>query len=764
MNKYSIHRNEEAVSSAIATVLLFGGVVAIVAAMMVTMVPVINELHGSVERNSMSIQMIDYALDQNRLAENGMPGDGTEYEFNPIEGKLNWEMDEGGTWYSASWYKGNSLSIRDAMNFDREFEFKYPAGEISGYCVTDLRVSDISPWIYRVPADSGKILMSPSPSLSAGVKDVQINVKQSYSELEPPNGSSYEIMMGHSEISVIDVPEGEYGETWIKSNSPLSVIWMKENSGATTLSPANPDSRSGEGRYWKIPILEGNTSIHLVSKSGVVIDWQLKGLYGKEVNVNSVSTNTHTTWSKTFSSETPELLEISTSQDSRLMIVRGDKAHDSGLAAGSTPWPDINGTYMGTKFIPPSAQGSLLFTNPSESPITVQWEGVSNSVGVNGILRVPWPPVENSVDSYAITASGSIQLHWLADSAGSGAWRPGSISQLHANDTGRKSGHSIYNHMPSNGGSSSSPESGEANLIIQVAGSNSIYNISDTEYAAEHEEEATEITLASQGDFAIIANNTQDPVSAIITAGNSGMTEILHDGSERCIALKIRASGWISATLPWERSSENNLEFVKNSWAQGSHPDGIMIEVFGETDHGMYTPLANVWGFYMPSLVYKFDSSISGLEVTTKGGVVMTNHPERYPKILLGPESRDGPGERLAASIPLVVPTDSSIYGSSSVISKIEIDNRIQHSSSMAWDVRRGWEGDYSEAIAVHSAKDLAYSSDWTAFPGQINLLSDYMGWIHTSDGINIYHTQGKPIQFNLQSTSMTYDAKEVSG
>ena len=203
---------------------------------------------------------------------------------------------------------------------------------------------------------------------------------------------------------------------------------------------------------------------------------------------------------------------------------------------------------------------------------------------------------------------------------------------------------------------------------------------------------------------------------------------------------------------------------MKNSWKEGLHPDGVMIEIFGQSDSGILTPLANAWGFYMPNLIYKFDSSISGLEVTTKGGVVMTNHPEQYPKILLGPESRDGPGERLAASIPLVVPSDDSVSGSSSVVSTIEIDFRMQHTSSMAWDVRRGWEGDYSEAIAVWSAKDLTYSSDWTAFPGQINMLNDYMGWIHTSDGINVYHTQGKPIQFNLQSTSMTYDSKEVSG
>ena len=39
-----LHRNDEAVSAAIATVLLFGGVVSIISLMMVTMIPVIEEL------------------------------------------------------------------------------------------------------------------------------------------------------------------------------------------------------------------------------------------------------------------------------------------------------------------------------------------------------------------------------------------------------------------------------------------------------------------------------------------------------------------------------------------------------------------------------------------------------------------------------------------------------------------------------------------------------------------------------------------------
>ena len=41
----------------VATVLLFGGVISIIGLMMTSMLPVINELEGSIERNDMASQM-----------------------------------------------------------------------------------------------------------------------------------------------------------------------------------------------------------------------------------------------------------------------------------------------------------------------------------------------------------------------------------------------------------------------------------------------------------------------------------------------------------------------------------------------------------------------------------------------------------------------------------------------------------------------------------------------------------------------------------
>jgi len=55
--KSNLQRDEDAVSAAVAIVLMFGGVLSIIAMMMVSMIPVIEELEGSIERHDMSAQM-----------------------------------------------------------------------------------------------------------------------------------------------------------------------------------------------------------------------------------------------------------------------------------------------------------------------------------------------------------------------------------------------------------------------------------------------------------------------------------------------------------------------------------------------------------------------------------------------------------------------------------------------------------------------------------------------------------------------------------
>ena len=104
-------RNEEAVSAAVATVLLFGGVVSIIGLMLVSMVPIIEELEGSIERSDMSSQMMILAQQTESLSESGMPGDSTSVELIPIDGNINWDLTRGGMWYSSTWQNESSFRM-----------------------------------------------------------------------------------------------------------------------------------------------------------------------------------------------------------------------------------------------------------------------------------------------------------------------------------------------------------------------------------------------------------------------------------------------------------------------------------------------------------------------------------------------------------------------------------------------------------------------------------------------------------------------------
>ena len=99
----TLQRDEDAVSAAVATVLLFGGVLSIIAMMMVSMIPVIEELEGSIERHDMSSQMSLLAHQTAALSETGMPGDSTEIDLIPVDGTLNWNTMQSNMWYSATW-------------------------------------------------------------------------------------------------------------------------------------------------------------------------------------------------------------------------------------------------------------------------------------------------------------------------------------------------------------------------------------------------------------------------------------------------------------------------------------------------------------------------------------------------------------------------------------------------------------------------------------------------------------------------------------
>ena len=82
----------------------------------------------------------------------------------------------------------------------------------------------------------------------------------------------------------------------------------------------------------------------------------------------------------------------------------------------------------------------------------------------------------------------------------------------------------------------------------------------------------------------------------------------------------------------------------------------------------------------------------------------------------------------------------------------------------MGYEIRRVWDGPYGAAIAAESSQELSFSSDWLTFPGQIEMLDDYVGWVqltHTSSEA-IYHASGEPVLFNLQLSQLAISTEVV--
>ena len=173
-----LQRNEEAVSAAIATVLLFGGVLSIISIMMVTMIPVIEELEGSVERHDMAAQMTQFNQQTTTLAEQGMPGDVVTQEFVPVDGSLEWDAMRSGMWYSSTWEEGHSFRIRDVIDFDDELQLRHPESTTSSVCFSDMRLGPDRPFHYTAPTWANSVILTTKPGLSFPLGPITLDLLQ----------------------------------------------------------------------------------------------------------------------------------------------------------------------------------------------------------------------------------------------------------------------------------------------------------------------------------------------------------------------------------------------------------------------------------------------------------------------------------------------------------------------------------------------------------------------------------------------------------
>ena len=733
--KSALLRDEEAVSAAVATVLLFGGVLSIIAMMMVSMIPVIEELEGSIERHDMSSQMSLLAHQTAALSETGMPGDSTEIELIPVDGSLNWNMMQSSMWYSATWVDDTSFRVQGALDYDDEISIRHPESMNTAFCVDDLRLGPANPYMFTIPEWAESVSMTASPGLALPLGPIEIEIwNQSVKQ------SELNLMVD----GMYTLDTGALGETVIHSSHQLHLL-ISKGSGGTALMQANdPSPVDSTGSSWSLPLPSGSSQIHVVSEVAnqiIVTNQTSTSYYALPSNQNRVGI----TFTHQFTLDTAEVVHITTSAPSRLVLQTNMEAD-----VGQVAWPSVDGQYLGHSFVTPSLEGEVVFTNPGLSSVTVTWRGGGLSVAPNQSIVFDWPPAEVE-GAPMIDANGDIFVSWRRDTNGSG------MQVIPADDTGALSGQVHTLHID---GTMSNQ------VHIARAGTAADWNLTGTtnQNGTLFDTDTQETLSLNQG---ISQMNIEDghALRLYLLRGQDGLIQAHHDGAQRCLSINVQASGWISSQLPWESMSGRSEVDLKRAWKEGTHPASMQITLIGVDGPSTHANLGTIWGFHLSRLSYEFSSSIMGMEVAYVGGAVVTNHPEFESYIVVAPSDRGGPGPRFAATIPSLHPTQDSVSGAGTMKLDIELVDRSSLASAVAFEVRRGWSSPYGVAIADASADGLESSEDWTIFPGRIDLLTDYVGWVPDPSYATteaVWHTNGQPIQFTLQMSALNAHMTEV--
>ena len=738
-----MRRDEEAVSAAVATVLLFGGVLSIIGLMMVSMMPVIEEMEGSVERHDMSSQMTLLAHETSSLSERGMPGDVAQATLIPVDGELVWDSLRGGMWYSATWAEDMSLRARGALDFDDTMEIRHPESFIEAVCTTDLRLGPDRPYHYTLEAvlDSAVVTVTPGLAMPLGPIDVSL-----YENGEELLLTSLRV----DEMATFDLENID--EATLTSSHALNVYGLVGNGGATYVLPNSPEPADKRGQAWSIPVMAGQHAVQLLSDKAnqihITVDGETTIHYATPNGLARTGVHFHHEMNLTKDS----VVHITTSTASRLLLKT-----NTAFSEGVTAWPSTNGAYLGNTFLPPHLNGTLRFANPGESVVTITWRGGGISVAAGSFEHVTWPPAYDD-GAATLDADGDVFVTWGASTETSSVDDINGTMLLPADDTGAISG-GMFSYA-------NTVNDTEESLVLRLSGYTSTWNAtgvsSQTGVFLENNNHRS-ITLA-EGNTSVRVE-AGHPLRVLRTAGETGLLQLPHDGERRCTSIDTQASGWISTDLPWERMGGRGEIDIQKAWREGRHPASLSIDVLGDDGVSSHGSIGSVWAFHLSRLSYQFASSIDGMEVAFSGGAVVTNHPEFKPYVVVPPSDRGGPGPRFAATIPSLHPTASSESGAGELELDIELVHRTSLASTPAYEVRRGWSEPYGTAIADDAGIGLEASEDWTVYPGRLDLLTDYVGWVPdpsygTAEAV--WHTNGEIIEFTLQLASIDVTTREV--
>ena len=405
MRHCNLHRDEEAVSAAVATVLLFGGVISIIGIMLLSMMPIIQELEGSLKRNDMQAQMEIMGHEVTLLSESGLPGDSSEVELIPVDGELRWDRLRGGMWYSASWYQDDTFRIQGALDLDRHIDVRHAESNVQAICYEDMRLGPDRPFIFTPNAETDSVLVTPKHGLTIPLGPVMVE----------QNGVEYPLSI--SEVIRLD------SDSQITSSHDLTGIQIRGDSGSTIVPPTKANPATGKGQHWAVPLPAGQTTVEIFADDDMLVQWEAPGDSGNQAVVQSSAVRIANSWTKSINMTSDGLLEIITDVDAHMMITVGNEGRTSLLGE--------EGNYYSKYFIAPHSSGNLSITNPNENAATVTWKSGGISVPANQTSVVPWPP--SNIDSAAnVESSENILVEWGIGNSG--------MRMLAATDTGQVTG------------------------------------------------------------------------------------------------------------------------------------------------------------------------------------------------------------------------------------------------------------------------------------------------------------------------------------
>jgi len=398
-------RDEEAVSAAVATVLLFGGVITIIGIMLLSMMPVIQELEGSLKRNDMQAQMEIMGHEITMLSESGVPGDSSEVELIPVDGELRWDRLRGGMWYSASWYEDDTFRIRGALDLDRNIDIRHAESNVQAVCYEDMRLGPDRPFIFTPSSQADSVLVTPKHGLTIPLGPVMIEQA----------GEDYSLSIG--EVIRLD------SDSQIKSSHDLTGIQTKGDSGSIIAPPTKTNPATGQGQHWAIPLPAGQNHIEVFADDDLLVQWEIGTESGDEAVVQSSAVRLANSWKKTINLTQDSLLEVITDVDAHLLINTNGQGKVSLLGN--------EGSYLSKYFIAPHSEGNLTISNPNENAATITWRNGGVSVPANQVLSVPWPPT-NMESAANIESSENVLLQWETGDNG--------MVMIPAIDTGQSTG------------------------------------------------------------------------------------------------------------------------------------------------------------------------------------------------------------------------------------------------------------------------------------------------------------------------------------